>query len=118
ERAGQAIAEMLECEAAYVTPGAAAALALGTAACIAGADPSRIQRLPDTTGMRNTVLIQTGHHYHYQRAVTVSGARLREVEGSELESALTEEVAAVLFPAHLEGTPGTLCLAQVIGLAH
>src|SRR5882672_8307247 len=34
ERSGQAIAGMLECEAAYVTPGAAAALALGSAACM------------------------------------------------------------------------------------
>ena len=33
ERSGQAIADMLECPAAYVTPGAAAALALGTASC-------------------------------------------------------------------------------------
>src|SRR5207244_12191551 len=41
ERSGKAIADMLGCEAAYVTPGAAAALALGTAACIAGRDPAR-----------------------------------------------------------------------------
>src|SRR5215471_8589296 len=79
ERSGEAIADMLECQAAYITPGAAAALALGTAACMAGTDAQRIQRLPDTTGMRNTVLLQTAHRYHYQRAVTVSGARLREV---------------------------------------
>ena len=35
-------------------------------------DPERMAQLPDTTGMRNTVLIQRGHHYHYQRAVTVN----------------------------------------------
>src|SRR5438067_10286288 len=40
ERSGKAIADMLGCEAAYVTPGAAAALALGTAACMAGSDPA------------------------------------------------------------------------------
>jgi D-glucosaminate-6-phosphate ammonia-lyase len=65
ERAGAVIAERLGGEAAYVTPGAAAALALGTAACMAGADPDKIARLPDTTGMPGTVLIQNGHHYHY-----------------------------------------------------
>jgi L-seryl-tRNA(Ser) seleniumtransferase len=118
ERSGQAIARMLECEAAYVTPGAAAAMALGTAACMAGADPEKIQRLPDTSGMPNTVLIQRGHRYHYQRAVTVSGARLREVEASELESELGPEVAAVLFPAHLNGAADTLPLPRVIELAH
>jgi L-seryl-tRNA(Ser) seleniumtransferase len=118
ERSGQAIARMLECEAAYVTPGAAAALALGTAACMAGADPEKISRLPDTSGMPNTVLIQSGHHYHYQRAVTVSGAHLQEVESDRLEAAFGPNVAAVLFPAHLDGAPGTLTLERVIAMAH
>lgn len=116
ERSGQAIASMLECEAAYVTPGAAAALALGTAACMAGSDSERMSRLPDTTGMRNTVLIQRPHHYHYQRAVTVPGARLVEVD--DLSTALNDGVAAVLFPAHLDGAPGTVSLQKVIELAH
>src|SRR4030081_2304523 len=70
ERSGAVIAGLLGAEAAYVTPGAAAALALGTAACIAGADPDKIARLPHTTGLPNTVLIQSGHHYHYEHAVT------------------------------------------------
>src|SRR5215831_855529 len=108
ERSGQAIARLLECEAAYVTPGAAAALALASAACMAGADPDRIQRLPDTSGMPNTVVLQSGHHYHYQRAVTVPGARLLEVDSDRFEASLGPNVAAVLFPAHLDGTPGTL----------
>src|ERR1700704_5386725 len=71
ERSGQVIAGLLGAEAAYVTPGAAAALALGAAACLAGSDPDRIGRLPDTTGMKNGILIQAGHRYHYERAVTV-----------------------------------------------
>src|SRR5438309_11312711 len=71
ERSGAVIAELLGVEAAYVTPGAAAAMALGTAACMAGADQAKIAQLPDTNGLRNTVLIQSGHHYHYQHVVTV-----------------------------------------------
>jgi len=118
ERSGQAIARLLECEAAYVTPGAAAALALASAACMAGADPDRIQRLPDTSGMPNTVVLQSGHHYHYQRAVTVPGARLLEVESDQFEASLGPNVAAVLFPAHLDGAPGTLTLERVIEIAH
>src|SRR5437660_9378526 len=47
ERSGDAIAKLIGCEAAYVTPGAAAALALGAAACIAGDNPDNIARLPD-----------------------------------------------------------------------
>src|SRR5918912_2620601 len=71
ERSGAVIARLLGAEAAYVTSGAAAALALGTAACVAGADPDTIARLPDTRGLPNKVLIQPGHHYHYERVVTV-----------------------------------------------
>ena len=118
EKSGQAIARMLECEAAYVTPGAAAAMALASAACMAGADPERIQRLPDTSGMPNKVVIQRGHHYHYQRAVTVPGAHLVEVDADQFEASLDSNTAAVLFPAHLEGTPDTLSLPQVIEIAH
>jgi D-glucosaminate-6-phosphate ammonia-lyase len=128
ERSGAVIAGLLGAEAAYVTPGAAAALALGTAACIAGADPDKIARLPDTTGLAATVLIQAGHHYHYERAVTVPGGRLVGVgdangtTAAQLEAALGpghgESVATILFPAHLEGKVGTLSLREVLAIAH
>ena len=124
ERSGILIAELLRAEAAYVTPGAAAALALGTAACTGRADPDKIARLPDTTGMRNTVLIQSGHHYHYEHAVTVPGAKLVEVgdgqrtTAAQLEAALGPDVATILFPADMDGTAGTLSLSQVIDIAH
>jgi len=43
DRTGRIIAELLGAEAAYVTSGCCAALALGTAACIAGSDPEKIR---------------------------------------------------------------------------
>jgi L-seryl-tRNA(Ser) seleniumtransferase len=124
ERSGQVIAGLLNAEAAYVTPGAAAALALGAAACMTGADPDKIARVPNTTGMANAILIQAGHRYHYERAVTVPGGRLVEIgeksgtSAAQLKAALGQNVAAVLFPAHLDGKPGTLSLAEVISIAH
>ena len=45
DKAGARIAEMLKCEAAMVTSGAAAALVLGTAACLTGMDPEKIRQL-------------------------------------------------------------------------
>ena len=124
ERSGEVIAKLLGAEAAYVTPGAAAALALGTAACMAGADPDKLAQLPDTTGLPNTVLIQAGHHYHYEHVVTVPGAKLVEVgdpnetTAEQLQTALGPHVAAVLFPAHLDRAPGTVPLSDVQALAH
>jgi D-glucosaminate-6-phosphate ammonia-lyase len=118
QRAGERIAELIECEAAYVTPGAAAALVLGTAACITGTDAEKMARLPHTAGMKNKVLIQRGQHYAYEHVVTIVGTTLVEVGAAELESALGPDVAAVLYPAHLDGQPGALSLDEVLRIAH
>ena len=50
-RASEILAEATGAEAGYVTAGASAALMLATAACLAGLDPAKMNRLPDTTGM-------------------------------------------------------------------
>ena len=55
----------------------------------------KIGRLPDTTGMPGKVLIQAGHRYHYERAVTVPGARLVQVGEWEIR----RRVAALARPA-------------------
>jgi len=38
----------------------AAGLVLATAACVAGPDPAKIRRLPDTTGMKNEIIMKHG----------------------------------------------------------
>ena len=48
--AGAAIARMLGAEAAFVSAGASSGLILQAAACIAGDDPAKITRLPDSRG--------------------------------------------------------------------
>ena len=53
---GRKLAEITGAEWGIVTSGCAAALAHVTAACIAGANPERIQRLPDTSGLKNEVV--------------------------------------------------------------
>lgn len=124
DKSGQIIARLLNAEAAYVTSGAAAALALGTAACITGSDPEKIGRLPNTTGLKNRVLIQKRQQYHYAHVTTIVGTTLVEVgddtgtSQSQLEAALGPDVANVLYPFHLEGTPGTLSLREVVEIAH
>jgi L-seryl-tRNA(Ser) seleniumtransferase len=117
ERSGQALAALVGAEAGRVTPGAAAAIALGTAACLTRADRERIERLPDTTGMPGRVLIQRGHRYKYDRCVRMVGAELVEVESGALGAALGPEVGAVFFPGHLDGVRGTLALPDVCALA-
>ncbi len=95
---GKRIAQLVGAEAAMVTSGAAGALLVGTAACITGNDPEKIQRLPDTTGMKNEVLIQKSHRYGYDHAVRACGVRLVEIETSqELEQAVNPRTALMLF---------------------
>jgi L-seryl-tRNA(Ser) seleniumtransferase len=98
EAVGKKIAERLSCEAALVTCGAASALTLGTAACVAGKDQEKIRRLPDTTGMKNEVLIQKAHRYGYDHAVRNVGIKMIEVESrEELERAANDRTAMMLF---------------------
>ncbi|HVC32644.1 MAG TPA: aminotransferase class V-fold PLP-dependent enzyme [Chloroflexota bacterium] len=124
DRSGTLIANLLGAEAAYVTPGCAAALALGTAACIAGSDLEKIGQLPDTTGLKNEVLIQKKSRYKYDRCPTIVGARLVEVgDGAgttavQLDAALGPRTACVLYYSRMEGQPGNLSLAEVVEIAH
>ena len=124
EAAGAAIARMLGAEAAFVTAGASSGLILQAAACIAGADPAKITRLPDTAGMRNEIVIQRAHRFAYDQAYRVAGGVLVEIglarrtQPFELEAALGERTAAV---AHLvspfTSPPGVLTLEQVVAIA-
>ena len=80
-RAGEIIAEMTGAQAGYVTSGAAAGLLLGTAACVTGLDPGKMNRLPDTRGMKNEVIMARSHRNFYDHAVRSVGIELVEVGG-------------------------------------
>jgi len=103
KRSGDFIADLLGVEAAYVTSGAAAAQALSIAACMAGTDPDKIAQLPDTTGMKNEVLLQKRNRYMFDRCFTLTGAKISEAgddEGTTLEQldeAITPQTAAVAY---------------------
>src|SRR5438067_10017950 len=79
DAAGRVIAEVTGAESGYVTSGAAAGLLLGTAACVTGLDPGKMNRLPDTTGMKNEVLIPRSHRNFYDHAVRAVGVKLVEI---------------------------------------
>lgn len=111
--ASKVISEITGAEAGLVTSGAAAGLLLATAACVTGADPSKMARLPETEGMRNTVIVPRSHRNLYDHAVRTAGVRLIEVglsdrfsgagnrdcEPWEIEAAITKDTAAILYVA-------------------
>ena len=117
-RVGELAAEILGCEAAYPTSGCAAAMVLGTAACMAGDDQELIAQLPDTTGMRNKVVIQSPQRNEYDRMPSVAGAQLVVVEPQDFEASLTDETAAVFIVASYDGRGGSVRLSEAIPMAH
>ena len=82
---GKKLASLLHVDAAMVTSGAAGALVVGTAACVAGKNPEWIRRIPDIagTGMKSEVIIQKSHRYGYDHAVRNCGIKFVEVETAE-----------------------------------
>ena len=125
EKAGAVIAQMADVPAAYVTSGAGSALTLAAAACMAGDDDDSIQRLPDTTGMKNEILIQRRQRYWYDRCIEASGARLVEFGSTEgttrrdLEEAIGPNTAAVHYYAVEQSPdPRALSLEDTIEVSH
>ena len=124
ERAGEEIARLTGAEAGLVTNGAAGGLLLQAAACIAGSDPVKMQRLPDTAGMRNEIIIQTMHRFPYDQAYRAAGARLVEIGNFmfnhpwELEGAINERTAAVAYLCAPFTSRRVMPLAQVCEIAH
>jgi L-seryl-tRNA(Ser) seleniumtransferase len=93
--AGQRLAELSGAESGMVTSGAAGAIASATAACMAGTDPARIWQLPDTTGLKNEV-VMFGGRSAFDSAVRLTGASLVVAHSPEqLEAAIHPKTAMI-----------------------
>jgi seryl-tRNA(Sec) selenium transferase len=96
EAAGKRLAELTGAEWGIVTCGSAAAVALASAACIAGNDPVRMLRLPFTDGWVNRVILPKNQRFAYDQSIRMVGARIVEIDSvADLEAALREPVAMV-----------------------
>ncbi len=121
--AGREIARYTGAESGLVVAGAAAGLLLQAAACIAGDDPVLIDQLPDSTGLRNEVLLYEKHRTNYDRCYRAAGAKLviwggddRPAEDQLIE-AIGENTAAMAYVFH----PWNSCpisLEKAVSLAH
>ena len=103
QKTGEYIAKLLGAESGYVTSGAAAAITLSVAGCMAGTDPEKIATLPRTDGMKNEILLQKPQRYTYDRCFELSGAKLVEVGSAdhcskeELEAAINDNTVAIAY---------------------
>jgi D-glucosaminate-6-phosphate ammonia-lyase len=127
--ASRHIAAATGAEAGYVTAGASAGLTLGAAAILVGLDLGKMERLPDTTGMKNEFIISREHRNGYDHAIRLAGAKLVEVgmneqlsgagvrrtEAWEYEAAITDRTAGIAYVATGNSQPS---LQQVVAVAH
>jgi D-glucosaminate-6-phosphate ammonia-lyase len=117
--ASTVISEVTGAEAGYVTAGAAAGLTLGAAACLTGLDLARMERLPDTAGWANEIVVCREQRSGYDHALRAAGARLVEVgmnervagagvrrtETWEIEAAISERTVAVAYAISPDSQP-------------
>jgi L-seryl-tRNA(Ser) seleniumtransferase len=128
-RASEIIASVTGAESGIVTSGAAASLLLGTAACMVGLDVAKMERLPRAQGIvRTEVIVPINQRNVYNRSIEaagativqvglsdrVAGAGVRDVETWEVEAAITEATAAILYLAEPLQRPS---LATVVAIA-
>lgn len=133
--ASRIISRITGAEAGYVTSGASAALTLATAACLAGLDIDRMNRLPDTSHIPNEVLMDYRHRQGYDHAIRVAGAKIINVgmpnsrvmadeihttKRWEFESAITERTVAIayFYVPQINPLQEVISLEEVIDLSH
>ncbi len=114
---GKRLAELTGAEWGIVTAGCAAALAHATAASIAGADPEKMQRLPDLRGLKDEVIAPRYSRNVYDQAVRMPGVKMIEVADlAEYAAAFTKQTAMVMVLAGPEDR-GPLGLEAISAIA-
>ena len=100
EAVGRRLAQLTGAEWGIVTAGCAAALTHATAACLAGADPEKLQRLPDLTGLKSEVIAPRYSRNVYDHAVRMLGVKIVEAANlEEFEAAFSPRTAMVMVLA-------------------
>lgn len=117
--AGERIAQLVGAEACCITCGAAAGLAISAAACIARDNPAHRLQLPDTTGLKNEILVLKCHRIMYDQALLLSGAHFVEIGRTsyalieQVENAITDRTAAFFYASEAEPMRGSIPLEKI-----
>lgn len=126
-RASAVIARLCRAEAGFVTASCSAGITLAVAGAMTGADLAAIERLPDTTGLKNEVAILAGHMVSYgapvEQAIRLAGSRVIPVgqatsaHAYQLAGAIGERTAAAVYVVSHHtvqyGMPGLTQFAEV-----
>jgi D-glucosaminate-6-phosphate ammonia-lyase len=121
--AGKVVALSCGAEQGLVTAGCSAAQVLMVAACMTGQSEENVEQLPDTTGMKNEVILFKGQRNRYDKAFVTPGATLIEygqldsVTADDLDAAINENTVCVAYVV-APGIPQGIGLEETIRVAH
>lgn len=109
---GKRLAALSGAESGMITSGSAGAMAAATAACMAGTDPEKIWQLPDTTGLKNQV-VMLGGRSAFDSAIRLAGAKLTLVDHlAHLAEAINEQTAMVYTTWRDENLAKAIAITQ------
>ncbi|WP_084157459.1 DgaE family pyridoxal phosphate-dependent ammonia lyase [Oceanobacillus manasiensis] len=107
EYAGKVIAYHTGSEDGCPTIGAASGIAIAVAAVIAGRNRSLIEKMPNSDGLKNEIVIQKGQTINFggtiDQMIRMGGGKVIEVgsvnkvEREHIEQAITDKTAALIF---------------------
>ncbi len=132
--AGGVISRYTHAEDGFIVSGCAAAMMVGTAAILTGLDPAKMERLPDTTGMKNLCVAKrfarrispAGEEYvdhGYAMAVQTAGMKFVEIGDGDIATpdeyvrAFEQDGIAMVYWVGY-APAGDIPLEQVIEIAH
>jgi D-glucosaminate-6-phosphate ammonia-lyase len=129
KKASRTIARLCGAEAGFVTASCSAAITLAVAGAMTGCDLAAVERLPDTDGLKNEVLIMTGHMVGYgapvEQGIRLSGAKVVPVgqatsaHGYQLNGAINERTAAAVYVvSHHTVQYGQIPLKEFVEICH
>jgi uncharacterized pyridoxal phosphate-dependent enzyme len=111
---GRRLAELTGAESGMITSGAAGAMAVATAGCIAGTDPDKIWQLPNTDGLKNEVVMVGGRSV-FDSAIRLAGAKLVLAESAEqIANAITSNTVMI----YTSSSPEQLAKEIAVAKAH
>ena len=101
------ISRVIGSEAGCITACSAAAIAISVAACMTGVDMAKVEQLPDTSGVKDEVVLQRGHSIWFggsiSQMVRISGAKVVEIGdvtragAYQMDGAINDQTAAALY---------------------
>jgi len=129
KKASRVIARLCGTEAGFVTASCSAGITLAVAGAMTGCDLAAVERLPNTEGLKNEVLLMTGHMVSYgapvEQGIRLAGAKVVPVGqatsayGYQLDGAINEKTAAAVYVvSHHTVQYGLIPLKEFVEICH